>query len=102
MLWCQGIQLQCADIMPMRNIFALALGAMLHGMLTASTASSVHGDCGCAWQQEYTSLHAAIKLGRHAKRYTVVSYPDMGETQSCTGCILIDCLPEHLCVHMNS
>ena len=30
-------------------------------------------------------MDAAIKLGRHAQRYTVVSYHDMGEIQSCTG-----------------
>ena len=76
----------------MQYLLALALGAMLHGVLAASTAPSVHEDCGCTWQQEYKSLHAATRLGGHAQRYTAVSYHDMGETQTCIWCILSDCL----------
>ena len=79
--------------MPMQNLFALALGAMLHGVLAASTAPSLHQDCGGIWQQEYKSLHAAIRLGRHAQRYTAVSYHDMGETLTCIWCTLHSCTP---------
>ena len=78
------------DIIPMQYFFALALGAMLLGMLAASTAPSIHEDCGCTWQQEYTSLHAAIKLGRHAQRYTAVSYLETGELLTSTCCTLRD------------
>ena len=75
----------------MRNFFTLALGAMLHGMLAASIAPSVHGDCGCIWQQEYKSLHAAIKLGRHAQRYTAGSFVETGEILTRTCCKLQGC-----------
>ena len=62
----------------MRIPFALTL-ALLHGTLAASKASPLHQDCGCIWQQEYKSMHAAIKSSRLAQRYTAVSYPDMGK-----------------------
>ncbi len=78
-----GIMSSC----PCKIFFALAL-ALLHGMLAASTTPSAHQDCGCIWQQEYKSMDAAIKLGRHPKRYTAVSYHDMGKTPTCTGCPL--------------
>ena len=81
--------------MPMQNLLALALAATIHGTLAASTAPSVREDCGCIWQQEYKALHAAIKLGKHAHRYTAVSYHDMGEAQTCAlRCMLTD---NHFC-----
>ena len=76
----------------MQNLFALALAAVHLGMLAASTAPSVREDCGCIWQQEYKSLHAAIRLGGHAQRYTAVSYRDMGESLTCIWCTAV-----HLC-----
>ena len=69
----------------MRSLFALAL-ALLPGMLAASTAQAYREDCGCTWQQEYRSMHAATKLGRREQRYTAVSYFDMGEAQARTRC----------------
>ena len=56
--------------------------ALLLGVIAARTAPLFVEDCGCAWQQEYMSMHAAIKLGRRAQRYTAVSYHDMGEIQA--------------------
>ena len=61
--------------------FTAIVLAFLLGRPAASTALPFAKDCGCAWQQEYKTLHSAIKHGRHAQRYTAVSYPDMGETQ---------------------
>ena len=72
----------------MQNLFAPALAAMLLGMLAASTAQSGHEDCGCMWQQEYKSLHAAIRHGGHAQRYTAVSYFETGEIVTRTRCTL--------------
>ena len=65
--------------MPWQHLSAVAL-ALLLGMPAASAASPFPEDCGCVWQQEYKSLHSAIKHGRHTQRYTAVSYKDMGET----------------------
>ena len=76
------------DIMPMQNLFAPALAAMLLGMLAASTASSVYEDCGSIWQQEYKSMHAAIRHGGHAQRYTAVTYLETGEILTRTRCTL--------------
>ena len=67
--------------MPLLRLVALAL-ALPVGMLAAGTAPSFPEDCGCTWQQEYKSMHAAIKLGRHAQRYTAASFHDMGEAQT--------------------
>ena len=76
-------------VMRGHHLPALAVALVL-GRLVAGTAPSPREDCGCAWQQEYKALHAAVRLGRQAQRYTAVSYTDMGETQvrqgACCGC----------------
>lgn len=67
--------------MPVLHFSARAF-ALLLGMIAARTAPLFVEDCGCTWQQEYMSMHAATKLGRRAQRYTAVSYHDTGEIQA--------------------
>ena len=65
------------------RLVALALALFLR-TLAADTAPTRPEDCGYTWQQEYKSLHAAIRLGGHAQRYTTVSYHELGKTQTRT------------------
>lgn len=71
-----------------QQLVALAL-ALLLGTLAAVAAPLHPEDCGYTWQKEYKSLHAAIRLGRHAQRYTAVSYHELGETQTRTISVLL-------------
>ena len=64
--------------MPGQRLIAVTL-ALLLAMPAARAGSSFPEDCGCAWQQEYKSLHTAIRQGGHTQRYTAVSYHDIGE-----------------------
>ena len=69
-------------MMPMQHLLAPAV-ALLLGMLgRAGTASPFPEDCGGAWQHDYKSMHAAIRLQRHAQRFTMVSHDEMGEIRA--------------------